>query len=439
MPARQRPNGKLWTAYVDGTMSADDRQRMLRSLSEVGEGERGLISNARCLTEGIDVPTLDGVAFIDPKRSEIDIAQAVGRAIRLADGKTIGTIVIPVFIDADEPNPDAILDDSAFKPVWDVLLALRSHDEELAQQLDDLRRMLGRPRRGSSGGPLRLPPKVHVDIPDVCGVEFARAFDVRIIEQTTASREEWFELLEQYVEANHHARVPQNYTVDGLRLGWWITELRRGYRQGTLDADFQYRLEKLPGWSWDPKTDQWEQNFHQLEQEDNACVSKPHPLYEWVRVLRVSHTKGTLDPERVCRLEKLPGWVWNVVDAKWERSFRQLEQEDTACLSPSHPLFPWVHTQRKFYSKGTLDPERASRLEALPGWSWDPQTDRWERNFSQLQKEDLADVRFGHPLYGWVRIGPNTSSTVMVKHPGFDALLISCDRCASRSDRERSP
>ena len=85
------------------------------------------------------MPTLDGVAFIDPKRSEIDIAQAVGRAIRLADGKTIGTIVIPVFIDTDEPNPDVILDDSAFKPVWDVLLALRSHDEELAQQLPGLR------------------------------------------------------------------------------------------------------------------------------------------------------------------------------------------------------------------------------------------------------------------------------------------------------------
>jgi hypothetical protein len=174
-------------------MPADDRQRRLRSLSDVGEGERGLISNARCLTEGIDVPTLDGVAFIDPKRSEIDIAQAVGRAIRLAHGKTIGTIVIPVFIDTDEPNPDVVLDDSAFKPVWDVLLALRSHDEELAQQLDDLRRMLGQLPRGSRGS-VRLPPKIHVDIPHVCGADFARAFDVRLVEQTTASWEFWFGL-----------------------------------------------------------------------------------------------------------------------------------------------------------------------------------------------------------------------------------------------------
>ena len=61
--------------------------------------ERGILANARCLSEGVDVPTLDGVAFIDPRRSQVDVVQAVGRAIRKADDKTIGTIVIPVFVD----------------------------------------------------------------------------------------------------------------------------------------------------------------------------------------------------------------------------------------------------------------------------------------------------------------------------------------------------
>ena len=110
------------------------------------EGERGLLTNARCLAEGVDVPTLDGVAFIDPRRSEVDIVQAVGRAIRLADDKTVGTVVIPVFIDTDE-DPEIALDDSAFKPVWDVIKALRAHDDELGKQLDELRRELGRQGR----------------------------------------------------------------------------------------------------------------------------------------------------------------------------------------------------------------------------------------------------------------------------------------------------
>ena len=72
------------------------------TLRQLDDGERGLLANARCLAEGVDVPALDGVAFIDPRRSEVDIVQAVGRAIRQADDKTVGTIVIPVFIDTDE-------------------------------------------------------------------------------------------------------------------------------------------------------------------------------------------------------------------------------------------------------------------------------------------------------------------------------------------------
>ena len=143
MPARQRPKGPVWSDYASGEMPAGQRHALLRHLGRLDHGERGLLANARCLTEGVDVPTLDGVAFIDPRRSEVDIVQAVGRAIRLADEKTVGTIVIPVFIDTDE-DPEIALDDSAFKPVWDVIKALRAHDEELGEQLDELRQWVGR-------------------------------------------------------------------------------------------------------------------------------------------------------------------------------------------------------------------------------------------------------------------------------------------------------
>ena len=68
--------------------------------------ERGLLSNARCLGEGVDVPSIDGVAFIDPRHSTIDIIQALGRAIRKAPDKKVGTVVVPVFIPTDA-TPDA--------------------------------------------------------------------------------------------------------------------------------------------------------------------------------------------------------------------------------------------------------------------------------------------------------------------------------------------
>ena len=162
LPARQRPSGRLWAGYASGDMSAGERHVRLQRLRRLDEGERGLLTNARCLSEGVDLPTLDGVAFIDPRGSEVDIVQAVGRAIRLADDKTIGTIVIPIFIDL-AANPETALDSSAFKAVWDVLSALRSHDDDLGERLDELRRQLGQGRR------IKIPEKIHVDLPATVG------------------------------------------------------------------------------------------------------------------------------------------------------------------------------------------------------------------------------------------------------------------------------
>ncbi|WP_211282065.1 Helicase associated domain protein [Mycobacterium noviomagense] len=429
MPARQRPKGKLWTDHVDGTMSAWERQRRLQRLGDVGNGEHGVISNARCLTEGIDVPTLDGVAFIDPKRSDIDIAQAVGRAIRLADDKTIGTIVIPVFIDTDEPNPDVVLKDSAFKAVWDVLLALRSHDEDLAQQLDDLRRMLGRLPSGSRGS-LRLPPKI-VEIPDVCGADFARAFEVRLIEQTTASWEFWFGLLERFLDDNGHARVPQSYSLDGYSLGSWVSTQRSRHRKATLAADLQHRLEDLPGWTWDILADQWEAGFSRLldyvERHGYARVPVSYmvdgyKLGAWVNEQCTRHAKGILEADRERRLLELAGWTWDRHDDTWEKGYRRLldyvERHGDARVPQlytvdGYQLGAWATTQRVNRTKGTLDADRERRLQDLPGWTWDAVTDKWEDGYHRLMQyvESNGDSRVpysytvdGYQLGAWVKI-----------------------------------
>jgi hypothetical protein len=435
LPRRQRPKGKLWTDHVDGTMSAGERQRRLQCLADVSDGEHAVISNARCLTEGVDVPTLDGVAFIDPKRSEIDIAQAVGRAIRLADDKTIGTIVIPVFIDTDEPNPDIILEDSAFKPVWDVLLALRAHDEDLAQQFDDLRRMLGRLPRGSRGA-LRLPSKIKVDIPAVCGVEFARALELRIVEQSTASWEFWFGLLERFVELNGHARVPASHkTIGGYQLGGWVNGQRTAHKKGTLEPDRERRLEELTGtgWTWDPLTDQWEEGFSKLldyiKEHGHARVPGPYtidgyPLGRWVNRQRTAHKKGTLEPDRERRLEELTGtgWTWDAVADFWEVGFTKLldyikENGHARVPRPytidGYRLGTWVGVQRSKHNKGTLDSDRERRLQELAGtgWTWDPFAEQWEEGISKLLDyiKEHGHARVpgpytidGYPLGKWV-------------------------------------
>ena len=153
---RHRPKGSLKADYVSGKMSASDRGDKLKALKNIGPKEVGLLSNARCLSEGVDVPSLDGVTFIDPKNSKTDIIQAVGRAIRLRENKNIGTIVLPVFI-KDGESPEERIEASNFKPVWWVLNALKAHDDILVDELDGLRRRMGarktlRARRGLCWG-----------------------------------------------------------------------------------------------------------------------------------------------------------------------------------------------------------------------------------------------------------------------------------------------
>ena len=135
------------TGHVAGTMPTGERNRIVERLRNPEVPT--LVTNARCLTEGIDVPALDAVAFVDPRGSHVDVVQAVGRAMRTAPGKARGRVIIPVFLSAaDAADPEAAVESSAFKPVLDVLRALRAHDEELSAEATRLRVELGaRPSR----------------------------------------------------------------------------------------------------------------------------------------------------------------------------------------------------------------------------------------------------------------------------------------------------
>ena len=139
MPKEYAVAGKLNATTISSSMPTNKRRQILDVLKNLGEGETGLVSNARCLTEGIDVPTLDAVVFVDPKTSQVDIIQAIGRAIRLGGAnKTHGTVVVPVHVPKDKSSKDSF-DASSFKKIGDVLNALRAHDEDFGEELDKLR------------------------------------------------------------------------------------------------------------------------------------------------------------------------------------------------------------------------------------------------------------------------------------------------------------
>ncbi len=123
----------LEVKHIDGKMNAYKRHKALDWLrADPGDNEARVVTNARCLTEGVDVPSLDAVLFLAPKRSDIEIVQAVGRVMRKAPGKQTGYIVLPVLVpEGCSLESEEVLSSSNFTQVWDVLRALRSHDERL--------------------------------------------------------------------------------------------------------------------------------------------------------------------------------------------------------------------------------------------------------------------------------------------------------------------
>lgn len=418
MPEQQRPSGRLWTGYASGEMSAGERHVRLQRLRQLDDGERGLLTNARCLSEGVDVPTLDGVAFIDPRGSEVDIVQAVGRAIRSAEDKTIGTIVIPVFIDTDA-DPDTALNDSSFKAVWRIIRALRAHDEDLAEQIDAFRRQLGR-----SGGRSQIPAKIHLDVTQAVGTAFVDAFDVRLVEMTSARWEFWFGLLQRYAGENGTARVPVGHVMDGYALGRWASVQRSYYSNNTLTGSRREKLENLPGWTWDIAADQWSMwmgLMHQFVAEHgHANVPFPyvvgeHNLRSWVATQRGLHKRGAMAKERILELEALPGWLWDILEDNWSRHYEALK---TFSAREGHARAPqryvegglklgqWVAVQRA--NRDDIPLARKTLLEALAGWTWDPFTDGWERVYDFLRastdREGHARVPKDH-REGGVRLG----------------------------------
>lgn len=178
-----RPSGKLWARHISGETPASKRASMLRALAELPADTRGLLANCACLGEGVDVPALDSIAFIDPKGSMVDIIQAVGRVLRLSKHKTTGTIIIPVFID-ESADADHALEHSAFAPVWQVLKALRAHDRRLADELDQLRMSLGQ-QAAAATRRIQLPQNIVFNVPRVLLKDFEQAFHVRTVERTT--------------------------------------------------------------------------------------------------------------------------------------------------------------------------------------------------------------------------------------------------------------
>jgi predicted helicase len=144
----ERVDLRVQARHVDGTMGIHERNAHLAWLKDEPPADTcRILTNARCLSEGVDVPALDAVLFLTPRGSQVDVVQSVGRVMRRSPGKKFGYIVLPIVIPAGASPEDSLRDNERYRVVWQVLQALRSHDDRFHALVNSIELNKQRPDR----------------------------------------------------------------------------------------------------------------------------------------------------------------------------------------------------------------------------------------------------------------------------------------------------
>ncbi|MDG4760356.1 DEAD/DEAH box helicase [Micromonospora sp. WMMD710] len=419
-----RPNMALTCHHVDGRHSTAARRAFLSDLADPPDNGWAVLSNVRCLGEGIDVPAVDSVVFSHPKTSTVDVVQAVGRGLRRnPTGSGVATVLVPVLV-GDDAAVDAQADADGYSTIWQVVRALRAHDESLAIALNRQRQYL-------DVTPV-LPEQVVVRLPDGYDIDqYLQHLTVRLITATTSPWWEGYGAAVRY-HATHGHLYPRvdHVTDDGYPLGRWIHHQRKARRTKTIAAERVQALDTL-GMLWDPRSTNWEtglqhaaayraQHGHLRVPPDHTTIHG-YPLGSWVRTQRRAHRSGRLDPDRSAALEHL-GIEFDPYQAMWERGIthaiafhaRQghLNVPQHHTEADGYRLGQFIVAQRMLRKRGTLTAERITALNAL-NMMWDIRTHsfavglahahEYHHRYGTLRMPKSAETRDGYRLGNWVK------------------------------------
>ncbi|MFG2684339.1 Helicase associated domain protein [Streptomyces sp. NPDC048392] len=325
---------EVWAGHVSGAQPPHLRRRVLDRLAEAGD-ELAVVSNARVLNEGVDVPAVDSVVFSRPRRSAIDTIQAVGRALRTGGrNDKVATIVVPLLLAAGE-SPEAALEGSEWEPVWQVLRALRDHDDRLDDELRLRRREVG------EGRPFEVVTREHklpawltvagIEVPDA----FARSILIQAVRATTPTWEEYFGAARAYRAVHGDVDIPLTWvTADGLRLGDWWRRQRVGYNSGDLSEERAELLEEL-GMVWAQLEESWLTTYEEVKEraaeqghfvfDETVKTSRGVVLVNWCTAQRSRRRQGKVPEQRIELLDAI-GFPWDAAQDRWMRRYDELKQ-----------------------------------------------------------------------------------------------------------------
>jgi len=400
---------KFQTFHVNGSMPTARRERELRDFRAAA---RAVVSNARCLTEGVDVPAVDMVAFLSPRRSRVDIVQATGRAMRRSPGKTTGYVLVPLYVELTAGETvEAAVNRAQFDEVWDVLHSIQEQDDVLSELIRYVGEQKG---RGKGFDDSRFNDRIDFGGPRLGLESLHAAVTTHCLESLYSSWDIWFGKLQAFKERFGHCNVEARWEEDPA-LGGWVSAQRTRRNNGSLNTERIRLLDEL-GFVWDFQTQQtqetWMKWYRELEnyarEHGNPHVPKSHPnrrLFSWTWSQRIRRNRpyGTalpLTPEQIALLDKLD-FRWDPHEEKWAERFEQLKRfkeqhghcEVEQMERERSELSSWVSAQRNKNSSGKLQAERKAKLDSI-GFSWAAEGKdlKWREMYEQFRTYHAAQA-----------------------------------------------
>ncbi|WP_327240872.1 Helicase associated domain protein [Streptomyces sp. NBC_01318] len=351
-----------------------------------------ILTNAKVIAEGIDIPSVDAVVFADPTSSIVRCVQGLGRALRLdVSGKT-ASLIVPVYIPPGA-DPENILG-TAYEPVWAITTALASHDHRILERLPNKANRL--PTETSR----IIQHRWHFDF-TVHPERIARAMDLISFNPrgpVSRARREGLTAAQAFHDAHGHLDVPTDHTdTVGYELGRFITAMRDAHNTGRLDPDFAAELEAL-GVIWDKHQAAWRARLTAAAdyQRTHGHLAAPSttPLGAFLAEQRSLATHHRLDEGRAADLAAIDAYWQLPYGADWHRKYHLLRAHLTAGNDPTTlttdtilgtvKIGSWLARQLSQWNK--LDPGQHHLLTALdltPGTNPVTPTRRARRTFPQ--------------------------------------------------------
>lgn len=404
---------------VDGTQATSIRNQILH---EFKSSNKAIISNARCLTEGVDVPTIDLVYFSDPKNSKVDIIQAVGRALRKKEGKKQGYIVVPIYHTSHGEVENSISEGS-FKNLLQVIRSLCEQDERLQDEINSI--AFGKGKKGSKKIDILTSFDEEIETLNLIGFEqnLRKSLFDQIIYKTSNNWDIWFLELKNHLELNND--YPSKN--ENANLYAWVAQQRNRKNNNSLKLEELRKLNSID-FAWDIVKWKWDRMFEQFKSYSEVNTFAPYKdfdnadLVNWYKTqVAFSNDKKHTNSEQVIKFQNINSkflgsgsrkkWIPLYEDlVKWRsinpNNWPQYQRDNKD--SEESKLNVFCQIIRKRFRENDLENYWYDKFTSL-GFNFEGHSENWNVYFDRyekivLEKNSISVQDIGENAYGWITL-----------------------------------